>query len=80
MSQQAVSAYETGRKEPTIPTLQRLVTAAGFEIRIQLAPADEHDASVERYLDSLPADVKAELERSRRHRVEQARLDRIRGH
>jgi len=80
MSQQAVSAYETGRKEPTLPTLQRLVAAAGFEMRIQLAPSDDHDRSVERFFESLPPEVRAELESTQRHRLEQARLDRIRGH
>ncbi|HET7847208.1 MAG TPA: helix-turn-helix transcriptional regulator [Acidimicrobiia bacterium] len=80
MSQQAVSAYETGRKEPTLPTLQRLVAAAGFEMRIHLAPSDDHDVSVERFVESLTPEVKSRLERSQRHRLEQARLNRLRGH
>ena len=45
ISQQAVSAYETGRKEPTLPTLQRLLAAAGLEMRIRLEPIDDHDAT-----------------------------------
>jgi transcriptional regulator with XRE-family HTH domain len=80
MSQQAVSAYETGRKEPTLPTLQRLIAATGLEMRIRLEPLDDHDPSVERILESLPPAARAELEASQRRRVEQARLDRIRGH
>ena len=80
MSQQAVSAYETGRKEPTIPSLQRLVAAAGFEIRIHLAPSDDHDRSVERLVESLAPEVRSQLESDQRRRLEQARLDRIRGH
>ena len=38
VSQQAISAYETGRKEPTLPFLQRLLGAAGFEMRVKLEP------------------------------------------
>jgi hypothetical protein len=79
MSQQAVSAYETGRKEPTLPTLQRLVEAAGFEIRLLLSPLDDHDKSVERLIEALPADVRTAFEATRRRRVEQARLERVRG-
>ena len=79
MSQQAVSAYETGRKEPTLPTLQRLIGAAGFELRLLLSPLDDHDKSVERFVQALPADFRNTLEATRRRRVEQARLERIRG-
>ena len=42
VSQQAISAYETGRKEPTLPTLLRLVGGAGYELRFRLEPADHH--------------------------------------
>jgi transcriptional regulator with XRE-family HTH domain len=38
VSQALVSAYENGHRQPTLPTLARLVRAAGFDIRIQLAP------------------------------------------
>ena len=79
MSQQAISAYETGRKEPTLPTLQRLVAAAGFELRVRLAPFDEHDASVARFVEALPVDLRNSLANKQSHRVEQAHLERIRG-
>jgi len=38
-----ISAYERGRREPSLPTLTRLVRAAGFDLRIHLAPPDKHD-------------------------------------
>jgi uncharacterized protein len=79
VSQQTISAYETGRKEPTLPSLQRLLEAAGFELRIRLEPSDDHDRSVEAFIASLPDGPRAELEESRRRRVEEARLRRIRG-
>jgi transcriptional regulator with XRE-family HTH domain len=79
MSQQAISAYETGRKEPTLPSLERLLAAAGFELRIQLEPIDAHDESVRRVLESLPPATRREIEDRQRRRVEAARLERVRG-
>jgi transcriptional regulator with XRE-family HTH domain len=38
-----VSAYERDRRQATLPTLMRLLKAAGFELRMQLAPYDDHD-------------------------------------
>lgn len=62
-----VSAYERDRRQPTIPTLLRLVRAAGFDLRMQLIPYDPHD------------DILAELdakrsprERARRHQQQEA--------
>lgn len=79
LTQQAVSAYETGRQEPTLPSLQKLVNAAGFELRITLEPTDDHDRSLDAYLESLPPDVQAEIALRSRERAERARLDRVRG-
>lgn len=79
VTQQAVSSYETGRKEPTIPTLQRLLAAAGFELRIRLEPIDRHDESLEAFLQTLPPLQLANLEEARRIRAEAARLRRTRG-
>ena len=79
VSQQVVSAYETGRQEPTLPSLQRLIGAAGFEMRIHLEPIDDHDETVEAWIRALPPETRAEIERHQRQRVERARLDRIRG-
>lgn len=79
VTQQAISAYETGRKEPTMRTLVKLLEAAGFEMRIQLARLDGHDESVAQFLASLPPGELADLEEARRRRVEEARLRRVRG-
>lgn len=76
---QAVSAYETGRKKPTLPTLQRLIAAAGYEMRIRLEPLDDHDASLETLMAALPPKRRAELEAATRERANDARLRRIRG-
>jgi transcriptional regulator with XRE-family HTH domain len=38
-----VSAYEHDRRQPTLPTLSKLLKAAGFELRMHLEPYDDHD-------------------------------------
>lgn len=42
-SQAAISAYEAGRRSPTLETLVRIVRAAGLDLRIRLEPQDDHD-------------------------------------
>ena len=79
VSQQAISAYETGRKDPTVETLRRLVAGAGFELRLHLERMDLHDSSLADYLESLPPATRAEIEKKQRERVEAARLERVRG-
>jgi transcriptional regulator with XRE-family HTH domain len=58
-----ISAYERDRRQPTVPTLLRLLRAAGFDLRMELVPYDQHD------------EVLADLE-SVRSRRERARRDR----
>jgi len=36
--QSTISTYERGRREPTLPTLDRLLRASGFRVRTELAP------------------------------------------
>jgi transcriptional regulator with XRE-family HTH domain len=46
-SHSTLAAYEAGRKTPSIPTLDRLLRAAGFELRVDLRrrPAElDHEA------------------------------------
>ena len=79
VSQQSISAYETGKKEPTLPTLVRLLAAAGSEMRIRLEPIDDHDATLAAFIETLPASQRAELGEESRTRVAAERLNRIRG-
>ncbi len=79
ITQQAISAYETGRKEPTFPTLARILRAAGLEMRIRLSPVDEHDEALEKFMDSLPAEKRAAIQAELRDRAAAARLRRVRG-
>jgi len=79
ITQQSISAYETGRKEPTIPTLVRLLAAAGSEMRIRLEPIDDHDATLAAFIEALPPSRRGELDEESRIRVAAERLSRIRG-
>ncbi len=79
VTQQAISAYETGRKDPTLATLTRLVAGAGLELRVRLVPRDRHDEGLETFLGSLPASQRADLEEARQQRARKARLRRVRG-
>jgi transcriptional regulator with XRE-family HTH domain len=38
-SHSTLSAYEAGRKVPTVETFDRIVRAAGFELGVELTPA-----------------------------------------
>jgi transcriptional regulator with XRE-family HTH domain len=58
-----ISAYERDRRQPTVPTLMRLLKAAGFDLTMHLVPGDPHD------------DVLAELD-ARRGPRERRRRDR----
>lgn len=77
VTQQAVSAYETGRMEPTIPTLQRLLAAAGLEMRITLEPLT--DDGLDEWMAGLPDGTAERAAAMADTRAAQARLRRIRG-
>jgi transcriptional regulator with XRE-family HTH domain len=68
-SQAAISAYESGAKVPSLETLERILAAAGFELRMSLGPAEDHDESLARYLATLPAATRARFERQQQTRV-----------
>ena len=80
LTQQSISSYETGRKDPSLETLKRLLAAAGFEMRIRLEPIDDHDAALGVYMESLDSTERAALEEAQRKRVAAAKMRRTRGH
>jgi transcriptional regulator with XRE-family HTH domain len=45
-SQPAISAYETGRRQPTVPVLYKIIAAAGSDLRMRLEPKDDHDETL----------------------------------
>jgi transcriptional regulator with XRE-family HTH domain len=44
-SQAAISAYESGRRSPSVDTLCRIVAATGKEVRMRLDEPDTHTAA-----------------------------------
>lgn len=70
-SQAAVSAYESGRRSPSVDTLCRLLDAAGFEVRMRLARPDTHASALAAAEAQLPVEQLA----GHRHQ-ERARLAR----
>lgn len=47
MPQSAVSAYENGAKEPSLPVLRRLLAAAGFDLATELVARPPHWSAFE---------------------------------
>ncbi|MGA3220706.1 MAG: helix-turn-helix transcriptional regulator [Acidimicrobiales bacterium] len=43
VTQSDIARIETGRREPSIPTIQRILAGAGLELRFRLAPLEDHD-------------------------------------
>lgn len=68
VAQTLISAYENGHRQPTLPTLMRLLEAAGLELRMRLEPPDTQGQAVDEWEATRPA---AERERWDR---EQARV------
>ena len=48
-SQPAIAKIERGETSPTVATLERLVAAAGFDLRFILVPKSESDPVIEAY-------------------------------
>jgi transcriptional regulator with XRE-family HTH domain len=55
-AQSEIAKIERGRRDPTFSTLERLVRAAGFDLRIQLVPHDDHDEQLIRAMRELSPD------------------------
>lgn len=61
--QSTIAKIERGRRDPSLTTLQELVRAAGFDLRIQLVPRDDHDRQlIDSMLSLSPEDRLATLE------------------
>lgn len=72
-SQAAIASYESGKRSPTLETLQRVVGAAGKELRIRLVDYDDHDEWIKGYEQNLPAEVRAERRRKDAEILREAR-------
>ncbi len=72
-SQAAVSAYESGRRSPSVETLCRILDAAGFEVRMRLVEPDRHDTTRAIAETLLPAEELAAFNQRERRRVARRR-------
>lgn len=61
IAQPTLSAYESGRRQPTVPTLLRLLGRAGFELRFEVVEQDRHDAILAEWEQSLDATERERL-------------------
>ncbi len=68
-SQAAISDYELGRKVPSLGTLERVLSAAGFDLLMSVAPAEDHDESLQRYVATLPKATRRRFEREQASRA-----------
>lgn len=57
-SQATLSAYEAGRKSPSLDTLARIVRAAGRDLRIHVVDHDDHDDWMRAYEARLPEEIR----------------------
>jgi transcriptional regulator with XRE-family HTH domain len=69
IAQPTLSAYESGRRQPTLPTLLRLLGRAGLDLRMELADADRHDEILAEWERSLDERERARLESQGYHLV-----------
>lgn len=46
VAQSEIARIESGNREPSIPTLQRILSGAGLELRFRLAPIEDHDQTL----------------------------------
>jgi transcriptional regulator with XRE-family HTH domain len=74
-SQAAISAYESGRRSPSVDTLCRILAAAGVELRMRLAPPDTHTAALAAAEALLPAEQLADQRERDRARVARHRTN-----
>lgn len=62
IAQPTLSAYESGRRQPTLPTLLRLLGRAGLDLRMELADRDRHDEILAEWERSLDERERARLQ------------------
>ena len=77
-----VSAYERDLRQPTLPTLVRLLRAAGFELQVELVPVSaqddvlrqmEHEFSATQQDEQHESEQRATRERRRQRAAEQTK-------
>jgi transcriptional regulator with XRE-family HTH domain len=66
IAQSEIARIETGRQQPGYATLERLVRAAGFDLKVELVTHDDHDERLIEAMLALPVEERlARLEENR---------------
>ena len=63
VAQPTLSAYESGRRQPTLPMLLRLLARAGFDLRLEVVERDAHDEVLARWESGLDDATRDRLRR-----------------
>lgn len=63
IAQPTLSAYETGTRQPTLPTLLRMLAGAGLELRLEVVERDGHDELLAEWERSLDPETRERLRR-----------------
>ena len=61
VAQPTLSAYESGRRQPTLPMLLGLLRKAGLELRMQVTDRDDHDDVLAEWERSLSEETRVRL-------------------
>jgi transcriptional regulator with XRE-family HTH domain len=69
VGQPLVSAYEGGHRQPTVPTLIRLLEAAGLELRMRLEVSDPQARAAAEWTAGRPAEERERWAREQREFV-----------
>lgn len=78
IAQPTLSAYESGRRQPTVPTLLRMLERAGLELRLEVTERDDHDEVLAEWERTLTTAERDRL-RSKGCRMTSAEIDQVRG-
>lgn len=61
VAQPTLSAYESGRRQPTLPMLLGLLNKAGFDLRLEVVEHDDHDDVLAEWETSLDEATRGRL-------------------
>jgi transcriptional regulator with XRE-family HTH domain len=53
VAQSEIARIESGRQDPSFTRLEQLLRAAGYDLRVELAPHDDHDEQLIRQMLAL---------------------------
>jgi transcriptional regulator with XRE-family HTH domain len=56
VAQSEIARIESGRQQPSLERLAHLLRSAGFDLRMELVPHDDHDEQLIRQMLALPVE------------------------